>query len=74
MPIINMHLISGRTAEQKRRVMSAVAHAAAGALNVGLDTVRVLITEHSADEFSVAGVSVAERSERNEPPQRSSGG
>lgn len=63
MPIIEMHLMTGRTTEQKRRVMKAVAQAAAQALDVSVDTVRILITEHQLDEFSVAGVSAAERRE-----------
>lgn len=63
MPIIEMHLMEGRTTEHKRRVMAAVAHAAAEALEVSVSTVRILITEHRADEFSVAGVSAAEKRE-----------
>lgn len=63
MPIIEMHLLTGRTVEQKRRVMAAVAQATAQALDVNPQTVRILITEHGSNEFSVAGVSPAERSE-----------
>ena len=63
MPIIEMHLMTGRTGEQKRRVMKAVAQATAQALEVGVDTVRILITEHHPDEFWVAGISAAERRE-----------
>jgi 4-oxalocrotonate tautomerase len=63
MPIIEMHLMEGRTTDQKRRVMAAVANAAAQALDMPLGNVRILITEHRADEFSVAGVSVAEKQE-----------
>jgi 4-oxalocrotonate tautomerase len=63
MPIIEMHLMTGRTTEQKRRVMAAVAQAAADALDCSVDTVRILITEHQLDEFSVAGVSAAAKRE-----------
>lgn len=63
MPIIEMHMMVGRTSEQKRRVMAAVSKAAAEALDCSINTVRVLITEHQADEFSVAGVSAAEKHE-----------
>lgn len=63
MPIIEMHLMVGRPTELKRRVMAAVARAAAEALECPIDTVRILITEHQLDEFSVAGVSVAEKRE-----------
>lgn len=67
MPIIEMHLMTGRTTDQKRQVMKAVAQAAAQALDVSVDTVRILITEHQLDEFSVAGVSAAERREVSRP-------
>jgi 4-oxalocrotonate tautomerase len=63
MPIIEMHLMAGRTVEQKRRVAHAVSQAAAQALDVDINTVRILITEHGVDEFSVAGVTVGERNE-----------
>lgn len=67
MPIIEMHMMVGRTTEQKRRVMAAVAKAASDALDCPIDTVRILITEHQLDEFSVAGVSVAEKREAAKP-------
>lgn len=64
MPIIEMHLLAGRSTELKRRAMTAVAQAAATALECPIETVRILITEHQPDEFSVAGVSTAEKRER----------
>jgi len=67
MPIIEMHMMVGRTTEQKRRVMAAVAKAAADALDCSINTVRILITEHQLDEFSVAGVSAAEKQETAKP-------
>lgn len=63
MPIIEMHLMVGRTKEQKRRVSAAVAKAAAEALEVSLQTVRILITEHGVEEFSVAGVTSGAKEE-----------
>lgn len=64
MPIIEMHLMAGRTTEKKRAVMAAVAKAAAAALECPVSTVRILITEHQPDEFSVGGVSFAEKNEQ----------
>ncbi|MBK5001663.1 4-oxalocrotonate tautomerase [Pseudomonas sp. S31] len=55
MPIIEMHLLEGRTAEQKRRVAAAITEAVARSLECRADTVRILITEHGAEEFYVAG-------------------
>jgi 4-oxalocrotonate tautomerase len=63
MPIIEMHLMQGRTVEQKRRVAESVAHAAATALDADINTVRILITEHNAEEFSVAGITAGRKAE-----------
>lgn len=63
MPIIEMHLMTGRTDEQKRRVVNAVSTAVARALDVDIGTVRILITEHGPENFSVAGVTAGERNE-----------
>jgi 4-oxalocrotonate tautomerase len=68
MPIIEMHLMTGRTVEQKRAVVAAVAQAAATALGVSKDTVRILITEHGLEDFAVSGVTVGERSEKISTP------
>ncbi|PWR19538.1 4-oxalocrotonate tautomerase [Zavarzinia aquatilis] len=55
MPIIEMHLLEGRTSEQKQRAATAITEAVIGALGVRPEAVRILITEHHADEFYVAG-------------------
>lgn len=55
MPIIEMHLLEGRSAEQKRRVAAAITEAVTQALECRADTVRILITEHGGEEFYVAG-------------------
>lgn len=55
MPIIEMHLLEGRTTEQKQRAAAAITQAVVDSLGVRADTVRILITEHEADEFYVAG-------------------
>lgn len=56
MPIIEMHLLEGRSSETKARVASAVTEAAAASLGVSPETVRILISEHKKDEFYVAGI------------------
>lgn len=55
MPIIEIHLRVGRTPEQKLALHEKVAAAAAEAVDCDLSIVRILITEHAADEFSVGG-------------------
>jgi 4-oxalocrotonate tautomerase len=64
MPIIEMHLMAGRTVEQKRAVAAAVAEAVTRTLGVQPEQVRLLITEHSLEEFSVGGVTAGDRLER----------
>jgi len=61
MPIIEMHLMEGRTAEQKRSVAAAMTEAVTRSLNVKAESVRILITEHDRDEFYVAGLTMAQR-------------
>ncbi|MDH4564388.1 4-oxalocrotonate tautomerase [Pseudomonas taiwanensis] len=61
MPIIEMHLVEGRTAEQKSRVAAAVTKAVSESLPCNPDTVRILITEHRHDEFYVAGLNKMQR-------------
>ncbi len=61
MPIIEMHLLEGRTTEQKRRAVAAITAAVVGSLEVRAEQVRILITEHGPENFSVAGVTAGER-------------
>ena len=61
MPIIEMHMIEGRTVEQKQNVAAAVTKAVAESLDCSPETVRILITEHRQHEFYVAGLSKPQR-------------
>ncbi|MDI4665635.1 tautomerase family protein [Xanthobacter autotrophicus] len=61
MPIIEMHLLEGRTSDQKRRVAAAVTKAVSESLPCDPETVRILITEHGKDGFFVAGLTQAQR-------------
>ncbi|MBS1160871.1 MAG: 4-oxalocrotonate tautomerase [Proteobacteria bacterium] len=63
MPIIEMHLMHGRTREQKRAVAAAVAEAVTRTLGVKPEQVRLLITEHDSEEFSVGGITAGQRQE-----------
>ncbi|GAC06225.1 tautomerase family protein [Paraglaciecola chathamensis] len=67
MPIIEMHLLEGRTPEQKTKLAKAVTDAVTESLGVNASTVRILMTEHRSYEFYVAGVAPAHRlTEQNE--------
>lgn len=61
MPIIEMHMLEGRTVEQKHNVAAAVTAAVSASLNCSPETVRILITEHGAEEFYVAGLTKTQR-------------
>lgn len=62
MPIIEMHLMTGRTNEQKTQAAKAVTDAITQALGVKKESVRILITEHGEYDFFVSGMTMAERS------------
>ncbi|MGB0747661.1 MAG: tautomerase family protein [Magnetospiraceae bacterium] len=61
MPIIEMHLMEGRTVEQKRKMAEAVTQAVVESLGVSPQTVRILITQHDAEGFFVAGQNMEQR-------------
>ncbi len=61
MPIIEMHLLEGRTVEQKRKAAAAITGAVVDSLGVRPEQVRILITEHGLDDFSVGGKTAAQR-------------
>lgn len=61
MPIIEMHLLAGRSVEKKRMAVAAITTALVDALEVRPDQVRVLITEHSEENFAVSGQTIGER-------------
>jgi 4-oxalocrotonate tautomerase len=64
-----MHLMAGRSAEQKSRVAAAMTEAITRSLGVKAESVRILITEHGGDGFFVAGQTMAERQARQQEQQ-----
>jgi len=67
MPIIEMHLMEGRTTEQKSSAAKAITDAVTSSLGVRAESVRILITEHAGAEFYVAGVSPALKTQQVDP-------
>jgi 4-oxalocrotonate tautomerase len=61
MPIIEMHLLAGRSTEKKRNAVAAVTSALVDTLGVGPEQVRVLITEHTEENFAVGGITIGQR-------------
>ena len=61
MPILEMHLMAGRTKEQKATAAKAVTDALVESLGVKRESVRILITEHGDHDFFVSGMTMSER-------------
>ncbi len=61
MPLIEVHLLSGRTDEQKRALLEALTRATTESLGVPLESVRVWVQEMSPREYMIGGTLAAER-------------
>lgn len=61
MPLVEIHMLEGRTDEQKRAVLDSVTHAIRDSLGVPLTSVRVWIQEFSPKDYMVAGELYADR-------------
>jgi 4-oxalocrotonate tautomerase len=55
MPIIQIHLLEGRTKEQKKRLLESVTRAVQDSLDVPSSSIRVWIHNIPPDEFMAAG-------------------
>lgn len=61
MPIIQVHLLEGRSVAQKRGMIAAITNAVVDSLGVSPDSVRILIDEMHPEHFALAGVSAGEK-------------
>lgn len=61
MPLIQISMLPGRSAAQKKALISEVTDAVARTCKVAPEQVRVLISEIAAEHWAVGGVSIAER-------------
>ncbi|MCF8478846.1 MAG: tautomerase family protein [Rhodospirillum sp.] len=69
MPIMEIHLLEGRTTDQKDRMARAVTQALVDSLDVPVESVRILVTEHHATEgFYVGGMPPHKRRQTLTPP------
>lgn len=64
MPLIQVTLIEGRTAEQKQDFVQRVTQAAADALGSAPETVRIVLQEIDPDNWIVAGETMTQRRAR----------
>jgi 4-oxalocrotonate tautomerase len=56
MPLIEVHLLEGRTDEQKKTLLTALTKAVQDSIGSPLETIRVWIEEFSPKEYMAAGV------------------
>lgn len=67
MPILEMHILEGRSVEKKRKAVAAITAAIVESLEVRPEQVRILITEHPVEHFAVGGVTAGQRAETPQP-------
>jgi 4-oxalocrotonate tautomerase len=56
MPIVQIHLLSGRSPEKKARLLTAVTQAVVESLDVPPSSVRVILSEMPHEHFAIGGV------------------
>jgi 4-oxalocrotonate tautomerase len=61
MPLIAIHLLEGRTDEQKKALLAAVTRAVNESIGAPLETIRVWVQEFSPKEYMAAGVLAADK-------------
>ena len=61
MPLIEVHLAAGRTAEQKRALLAALTRACQESIGAPVSSIRVWINEVPPTEFMAAGELLSER-------------
>jgi len=61
MPLIEVHLLEGRTDDQKKALLVALTKAVQDSIGAPLDTIRIWIQEFSPKEYMAAGVLAADR-------------
>ena len=61
MPLVEIHLLEGRTDEQKKDLLSAVTQAVHESIGAPLETIRVWVQEFSPKDYMAAGVLAADR-------------
>jgi 4-oxalocrotonate tautomerase len=61
MPIIQVHLIKGRTVDQKRKIVANITDAVVKSLDVKNEDVRIILQEMAKDDYAVAGALVMDK-------------
>jgi len=61
MPLVEIHLLEGRTDEQKKALLTAVTAAVHDSIGAPLESIRVWVQEFTPREYMIAGVLAADR-------------
>ena len=61
MPLIAIHLLEGRTDEQKKALLASVTRAVQESIGAPLESIRVWVQEFSPKEYMAAGVLAADK-------------
>ncbi len=64
MPLVNVHMASGRSQEQKKALMNAITDAMEEHIGAPRDSVRVWISEFSNTDFMAAGELLVDKQAR----------
>jgi 4-oxalocrotonate tautomerase len=71
MPIIQIHLIEGRSREKTEQLIAEVTRCVATVLDAPEQSVRVILNEVPREHFGIAGKSVAQRLEESKNTEAS---
>jgi len=61
MPLIEVHLLEGRTPEQKKALLAAITKAVQESIGARLETIKIWIEEFSPKEYMSGGVWYADK-------------
>lgn len=56
MPVVQVHLIQGRSVEQKRMLVKKITEAVCESVNVPAESVHVMLTDMKREDYADAGV------------------
>ena len=61
MPLVEIHMLQGRTEKQKKEMLDGVTEAIRDSLGVPLTSIRIWIREFSPKDYMIAGELYADR-------------
>jgi 4-oxalocrotonate tautomerase len=61
MPLVEIHMLEGRTDDQKKALLTAMTSAVHDSIGAPLESIRVWVHEFSSKEYMVAGVLAADK-------------